>query len=107
MLEKWDLLYPTWRWWHAPMQNGLAIGYFTAYQMYKEGALGLVATQWKVEKPMSGPELQDRLAEQQWEYRTVDLKYPRDKQFNVYKQLTKARTEARCSALEQAKDGKP
>ena len=53
MLEKWDLLYPTWRWWHVPMQHGKAIGYCTAYEMYNECALGMVAPQWKVEKPMN------------------------------------------------------
>ena len=75
--------------------------------MYKECALGLVTPQWKVEKPLSGPEFRNRLAEQQCEYRTVDLKHPGDKQFNVYKKLTKERKEARSSALEQARDRKP
>ena len=107
MLEKWDLLYPTWRWWHAPMQHDKVIGYYTAYQMHKECALGLVALQWKLDKPMSGPEFRDRLAEQQYKYRTVDLKYPGDKQFNMYKQLNKRRKEARSSALKQARERKP
>jgi hypothetical protein len=30
LLEKWDRVYPTWRWWHAPMQHGNAIGYCLA-----------------------------------------------------------------------------
>ena len=37
----------------------------------------------------------------------MDLKYPGNKQFNVYTKLTKERKEARISALEQARDGKP
>ena len=106
MLEKWKLLYPTWRWWHAPMQHGKAIAYCTAYEMYKECAVGKVAPIWKVEKPMTGPQFRDRLAQQQCEYRTVDLNYPGDKQFNHYKQLNKAQKEARIKTLERAADGK-
>ena len=49
---------------------------------------------------MSGPEFRYGLAEQQCTYRTVNLKYPGNKQLNVYKKITKARNEARISALE-------
>ena len=106
MLKKWNLLYITWRWWHVPMQHGKTIGYCTAYAMYNECALGMVAPQWKVEKPMTGPQFQDRLAEQQCEYRTRNLKYPGNKQFNKYTQLSTAQKERRIDALEQAKGGK-
>ena len=53
---------------------------------------------------MSGPDFQDRLAEQQCKYRTVDLKYSGDKQFNVYTQHTTKWREVRSSALEHKKD---
>ena len=107
MLKKWDLLYPTWRWWHASMQHGKAIGYCTSYQMYKESVSVLVLLQWKkVDKPMSEPQFQDKLAKQQCGYQTVDVKYPGDKQINACKQQSKTRREARIIALEESKDGK-
>ena len=34
MLEEWEIFYISWKWWHAPMQHGKAIGYCMAYQMY-------------------------------------------------------------------------
>ena len=55
---------------------------------------------------MSGPEFRDRLTEQQYEYRSVDLKYPGDKQFNAHQQQNKKQREARISTLERAQDGK-
>ena len=56
--------------------------------------------------PISGPQFQDRLAEQQCEYTAVDVKYPGDKQLNVYKKLNKKQREARSSVLEHSKDRK-
>jgi len=58
------------------MKHGKAIGYCTAYELCKECALGKVAPQWKVDKPMTGSQFRDRLAQQQCEYRTVNLNYP-------------------------------
>ena len=68
--------------WHAPMQHGKAIGYSMAYEMYKDCASGKVNPEWKVEKPMTGPEFRDRLAEQQCRYRSADGNYPGDKEFS-------------------------
>jgi hypothetical protein len=106
MLEKWGLRYVTWRWWHAPMQHGKAIGFCTAYQLYRECALGDVMPHWKVDKPMSGPMFRDRLAQQQCMYRSADTSYPGDNQFHSYKQLNKKQRARRMAALEEAKDGK-
>ena len=93
MLKMWGLTYPTWRWWHAPMQHGKAIGYSMAYEMYKDCALGKVNLEWKVDKPMTGPEFRDRLAEQQCQYRSANAFYPGDKEFLSYKRLDKKRRE--------------
>ena len=78
-LGEWALNYFTWKWWHASMRHGKAIGYSQAYHLYCHCAEGTVRPEWKVEKPLSAPEFRAKLAAQMCRYRAANLEYPGDR----------------------------
>ena len=61
MLKEWKLDYISWKWWHALMRHGKAIGYCQAYFMYCECTEGGLNRLWKLENPMSPGEFRERV----------------------------------------------
>jgi hypothetical protein len=78
-LTEWALNYFTWKWWHAPMRHGMAIGFSQAYHLYRHCAQGTVRPEWKLDKPMNAPEFRAKLSAQMCKYRAANLEYPGDK----------------------------
>mmetsp|Transcript_36628 Transcript_36628/g.44777 ORF Transcript_36628/g.44777 Transcript_36628/m.44777 type:complete len:209 (-) Transcript_36628:51-677(-) len=68
---------------------------------------GGVDLEWKLDKPMTGPEFRDRLSEQICEYCAADMLYPGDKELRLTNQsLTKRRGKRSLeAALESCSDG--
>ncbi len=109
MLKNWFIFYVSWKWWHAPMRHGKALAYCMAYQMYRECALGFADPEWKLDKPMDGPEFRQVLGTQMCEYRAANLQYPGDEFVrNATKTLKKKRGKNKRleDSLEKCEDAK-
>ena len=110
-LKEWMVNYITWRWWHAPVRHGKAIGLSMAHQLYLQCAQGGVDPSWKVDKPMSAPAYRRKLSRQLCEYRARNRQYPGDEimreatQQHKRRRMTKAHERRLLEALETCDDG--
>jgi len=91
MLKEWGVFYISWKWWHAPVRHGKAIGYCTAYQMYCKCAGESINRLWKLVNPMSAPEFWERASLQMCQYQSSHKKYPGDVEMRTTTQKPKLR----------------
>ncbi len=75
LVKEWSISFVTLRWWHAPANHAKAI----AFEIYKMRAEGLVDEEWKIDKPMDGPEFHQQSGKQMCEYQAHHSKYLGDK----------------------------
>ena len=106
MLKEWEIFYICWKWWHAPMRHGKAIGYCMAYQMYKECAEGSVNRLWKLDKPMSATEFRERASLQMCQYQSSHKRYPGDAEMRTTTQKPKLRRGMEKQRLEKDENEK-
>lgn len=78
LLQNARLFYRTWKYWHAPKNHALSIVVAVAYDIYLEVCEGKIEAAWKVEKPVSRWEFQNKLAEQALTYSPKKNLYPGD-----------------------------
>ena len=89
------------------MRHGKAIAMCLAYEMYMECTEGGLDLEWKLDKPMTGPEFRNRLSEQMCEYRAANMLYAGDKELRSATQSPKKRRAKGhiAEALESCNDG--
>jgi len=106
MLKEWEIFYICWKWWHAPMHHGKAIGYCMAYQIYKECLEGSVNRLWKLEKPMNATELRERASLQMCQYQSSHKRYPGNAEMRTITQKSKLRRGTEKQRLEKDENEK-
>ena len=74
-----DMFYISWKYWHSPMILAFALVVITAYDFYKEVALGELDPEWKVEKPLSFFDFCIELSSQMLKYDPTEQKYGEEK----------------------------
>ena len=78
LLQNARLFYRTWKYWHAPKNHALSIAIAVAHDIYLEVCEGNIEAEWRVEKPVSRWEFQNKLAEQALTYSPKKNLYPGD-----------------------------
>ena len=78
MINHCHLSYRCMKYWHSPMNHGIALAIVTAYDMYQEAASGTLDPEWKLEKPMDFYTFRDRLSSQGLFYKPRNKHYPGD-----------------------------
>jgi hypothetical protein len=78
LLKNWNCAYQSWKWWHAPMQHGLAFAATMAYFMYVECSEGDLDPSWRIDNPMTMKQFRRRFSQQMCNYRSYKEHYPGD-----------------------------
>ena len=73
------------------MLHGKGMAIVVAYDIYKEACKGNLNVEWKVDKPCSFYEFQEKLARQMLQYHPKQQKYPGDDSFRVCTQQAKSK----------------
>ena len=88
-LQKCNMYYRSWKYWHMAMLHAKKIAIATSYAMYKEACEGNLNPDWKIENPVSFWEWRDKLSKQMLQYDPADQLYPGDELFRAVTSLPK------------------
>ena len=90
-LKEWHVFYQAWRWHHAPLRHGKAFFQAMSYQLYRHICEGTTRDCWRMDKPMSSKEFQERLSTQMCEYAAKRQRYPGDNKMRTSTRVPRRR----------------
>ena len=106
LLKNAAIYFRTWKYWHSPMNHGLALCIVLAFSIYEECCEGNIEAEWKVESKERKSYFQFReiLSKQMLNYHPRKQNYPGDEKMRVVTSMTKV---ARGLVSMKRKEGGP